>query len=751
MPPRRNKKSASAKTTAASSTAATASASASSSSSGHSDGAGPRVVATSQVSRFHTESIDTDPRDVLLDGVHLTVDRSDLLVDTRLVLRLGRHYALLGRNGTGKSTLMRAIATRTLVGFPTNLAVVMIDQHPDRAMVESDQTPLQYLLDADTHYATLCADVDALEAAVQDGTEAEVVRAIQMRRARKALTEAQRIADHRSGARGLAARNDLLAAEADVDALAQDVDEVAVDDMDAHRLLEELYEEINLYDEEERRQLADSVLRGLGFDDMRLAQRVADLSGGWQMRASLARSLFLPSDILICDEVSNNLDLPAIIWLQQYLQSLPQTVVLISHDRHLIESVAHELIVLRDKTLTYFDGTLSTYERVQRETQRSKLRQHGAIEKRRAQLQAQIQRNVAHARSTGSDKALLQAASRAKRIEKLGMEKTADGKRFKVSYRAGYHFDYRPPVVLDKPEPKVAFKVPVPAAHRAADSGRVLLRVDNLTFTYPGTTAPVLRDVTLALAPHDRVAVLGANGAGKSTLVKLLVGTLTASGIAREPGVRVGYVSQAHVAELLADPAVQAATPVRLLETWAREQGLPTANVDWHAQLGAFGIGHVGHVPAAHLSGGQLVKLALARAGLGGPQVYVLDEVTNHLDLASIEALARALRAFPGAVLAVSHDQWFVRRLVGEKDELADYGNEDASESDTDEDDEDSKKGTVYLVQDGQLVRRESVTDAVKVLSKAPKKKKKKVVEGAPAEPVAKEKVRFSKTKAKKY
>ncbi|KAI9151058.1 hypothetical protein H9P43_009673 [Blastocladiella emersonii ATCC 22665] len=654
------------------------------------------LVATSQVSRFHEATLETELRDVILEGVTVSMAGRELVSDARLVLRTGRRYVLCGMNGTGKSCLLRSIASLRMTGFPANVRVVMVDQHAADS-VGTDGTPYSVLLAADTVYNQLKADVTALEhALLDDGTPAAAVAAayaIWVRRATERLVEARRIADHRSGARGAVARTDLIAAENQLDALVDAVaslDPSAAGDVklptvaDAHQLLEECYEHLEQYNDDEREARAKSILSGLGFTDQTMHQTLASLSGGWRMRAGLARALFLDShDITVFDEPTNNLCLPSKLWLQEYIQTLSQTVVVISHDRDFIEAVGEELIWLKDKQLTYFDGTLSAYEAASREMRTNLERQALNIEKNRARLQAQITRNVRIAKATGNDKALNQAASKAKRIDRLGMEKTLDGKKFKVSNRAGYFFDVRPAVQLEVPDPRVVFKFPTPAARRSTGGpgGAMLMQLDNVSVKFRGAAAPALAGVTLSLAPRSRIALVGRNGQGKTVCASVIAGTLPVSSgtVTTAPGVRVGFMAQ-H----LLDDVPESATPAALVAEWQRAAGIPAT--DPHAHLGAFGLGSLGHVPVAQLSGGQRAKLTLARACVANPHVIVCDEGTNHQDMASIVALTRAIRNFEGAVVIVSHDVWFVQRVIeggaiGDEDVGGGEDGEDAAEA----------------------------------------------------------------------
>ncbi|KAI9145900.1 P-loop containing nucleoside triphosphate hydrolase protein [Paraphysoderma sedebokerense] len=651
----------------------------------------PKIVATSIVTRFHDATIETDSKDVFLDQVTLAVNDVELLSDAKLIFRNGVHYGFIGRNGTGKSTLLRTIAKGDLIGFPKNIRVLYLDQQLNEEG-EEDASVLQTLLDSDDEYLTLCERVEALEGALDNpGKLNKVLHEILATEAVLTAQESNYTATHRSGKRGHDARKIALQKEKEAKEakkLAKNPGKVTTENLaKANSLLEEYYLKMGEYDEHERNQTAVKILSGLGFTSEMQESPVSSLSGGWRVRLILAKSLFMGCDILFLDEPTNHLDLPAILWLQSYIKSLPQTVITISHDRQFLDDVSTEIILLKDNQLAYFSGNYSEFERIREETRLKKEKQVERIEMKKKQYEGTIQKAIQTAKSTGDDKKLGIVASRKKQMEKIGPNRSETGKKFKISYWAGYHSTYRPELILEKPEPPVKFNFPSPTMHRTLGD---LVQVERVSFKYENTADYILKDVTLSIGINDRIGIVGKNGSGKSTLVKLITGNLRPSQGSinlTPPNLKIGYFSQ----QLLDDEIINlekgtSTTPFQIIKSIV--SSLPDQEVMNY--LGGFGIGSVTHQPITTLSGGQLAKFGLARTLVTRPQLLVLDEPTNHLDMASIEALVEAIHGFEGAVVVVSHDRWFIQKV--------------------------SQK--VYHINKGKFERKESIDDVVRLWMK---------------------------------
>jgi len=362
---------------------------------------------------------------------------------------------------------------------------------------------------------------------------------------------------------------------------------------------------------------AARILKGLGFDEAMQNRPLASFSGGWRMRVALASTLFAEPDLLLLDEPTNHLDLEAALWLESYLQRYPRTLILISHDRDLLNSIPERIVHLEGGKLKLYGGNYDTFERVRLEQRELLDKQRKSEDARRQHLQAFVDRFRYKASKAK------QAQSRIKMLEKLGQ--TAP-----------------PP-----PEPDVVFRLPEPEMPSPP-----LLTLDDVAVGYGGP--PILRGIDLRLDPDDRIALLGANGNGKSTLAKLLSGQLQpeTGEFNRSAGLRIGFFAQHQAEDLVMDE-----TPIQHLQ-----RALPDERQErLRAMLGGFGLTQArAETKAGHLSGGEKTRLCLALVAVQKPQLLILDEPSNHLDIDSREALIEAINGFPGAVVLISHDRHLV-------------------------------------------------------------------------------------------
>jgi ATP-binding cassette, subfamily F, member 3 len=387
---------------------------------------------------------------------------------------------------------------------------------------------------------------------------------------------------------------------------------------------------------------ASSILKGLGFSPEKQQMPCSAFSGGWRMRVALAAVLFAQPDLLLLDEPTNYLDLEGAIWLESYLAKYPHTVIIVSHDRGLLNRAVGSILHLEDRKLTFYQGAYDTFAK----TRAARLASAEAEAKRQDARRAHLQSYVDRFRYK-ADKAK-QAQSRLKMIAKLE------------------------PITRPQEAALRRFSFPEPE-----ELSPPIVRVENGTVGYEDTA--ILSRLDLRIDQDDRVALLGQNGEGKSTLSKLISGRLNpmAGRVVTSNKLRIGYFAQHQVDELFVDE-----TPLDHIRRLRPEK----TPAQLRAILGGFGIGaEQADTEVGRLSGGQKARLSLVLATIDAPHLLILDEPTNHLDIESREALVEALTAYSGAVVLVSHDMhllslvadrlWLVKggRVTPYEDDLDTY------------------------------------------------------------------------------
>ncbi|MDZ7588116.1 MAG: ABC-F family ATP-binding cassette domain-containing protein [Parasphingorhabdus sp.] len=399
---------------------------------------------------------------------------------------------------------------------------------------------------------------------------------------------------------------------------------------DPHRL-GDVHERLLAIDAYSAPSRAARILFGLGFDEDMQRRPLDSFSGGWKMRVALGALLFSEPDVLLLDEPSNHLDLEATLWLENFLKNYPATLLVISHERDLLNKVVDHILHLQDGKLTLYPGGYDSFERQLAERAAQLASAKAAQDAQRARLEDYVARNSARA-STAK-----QAQSRAKMLAKMQ------------------------PIAALAEDPTLNFNFPSPAELRSP-----MVTLESAAVGYDDA-APVLKRLNLRIDADDRIALLGRNGNGKTTLARLLASQLTPvdGAIHAQGKMKAGYFTQYQVEELANED-----TPLELM-TRAMQDQSPGAV---RAQLGRFGFsGNRATTKVEKLSGGERARLALAIITRDAPHLLILDEPTNHLDVDAREALIQALNDYSGAVILISHDRHMVE-LTADRLILVDDG-----------------------------------------------------------------------------
>jgi len=532
----------------------------------------------------------------------------------------GHKYGLIGRNGCGKTTLLRRLARKQLPGLPP-LRYGYVAQE----LVGTSDSVLEVACRGDTELQDLLAERTHIEKLLMSGVESAE------------LTE-------------------------DFASVMQRLDEI-----------EESFGQHGL------RGHARKILLGLQFATEMLDMPTKALSGGWRMRLALAQALLSRADCLLLDEPTNHLDLAGVLWLQNFLMHRldPDVMlVMISHDRAFLDGVVTDIIEIRRHNIEQGSGNFSSWQQrrtQQQETISSKLE---ANEKERKRTKEMIQKLRDSASSSSRKEAdpnkLRQAKQRQTqlygKIGANGEEKTY-GRLELVNYN-GRICDVKELAEELTSDEKMKIKLPEPT-HLSG----ILLALDGASFTIAEAKRTILSKVKLSLEPQSRVAVVGTNGAGKTTLLRWLEGVQWPdhSKAKRHPKLKVAHVSQHHL-ERLEDHLTETCLdylrsvlpnlepgcdPNTTLSNVSRVEAL-------HGYLANYSLGGIAKQKLGTLSGGQKARLAFAAEVWHKPHLLLLDEPTNHLDIETLDALADALKTFQGATVIVSHNQGFLTEICNE-------------------------------------------------------------------------------------
>eukprot|EP00058_Branchiostoma_floridae_P025411 XP_002610901.1 hypothetical protein BRAFLDRAFT_126285 [Branchiostoma floridae] len=503
--------------------------------------------------------------DIHVENLDVAFGDKVLLQDADLHLAVGRRYGLVGRNGIGKTTLLKMLSSGEL-RIPSHLSVLHVEQE----VVGDDTIAIDSVLESDLVRSSLLQEERELTATLNSTSPSTL--------------------DGRGSAR-----------------------------------LGEIYAKLEEIEADKAPARAAQILNGLGFTPKMQEMTTKEFSGGWRMRLALARALFMKPDLLLLDEPTNMLDIKAILWLENYLQTWMKTILVVSHDRLFLDSVATDIIHFHTRRLDYYRGNFEMFLKTKTEKLKNQQKEYESQKQYRDHIQVFIDRFRYNANRAS------QVQSKLKLLEKL------------------------PKLTPIEKEPDVILKFPDDIEKLSPP----ILRLDEIDFYY-SPDRPIFKKVDISADLDSRIAIVGENGTGKTTLLKILIGELDpVNGIRHvHRNLRIGYFSQHHVDQLEMN-----VTSVELLAS-----RFPGRKVEeYRHQLGSYGVsGELAMRPVASLSGGQKSRVAFANMAMVRPNFFILDEPTNHLDMETIEALGKALKKFKGGVILVSHDERLIRIVCKE-------------------------------------------------------------------------------------
>ncbi|MFT6072664.1 MAG: ATP-binding cassette subfamily F protein 3 [Alphaproteobacteria bacterium] len=388
----------------------------------------------------------------------------------------------------------------------------------------------------------------------------------------------------------------------------------------------EIYERLDEIDAYSAPAKASQLLTGLGFKESQLSEPFSSFSGGWRMRVALAAALFVEPEILLLDEPTNHLDLEAIMWLETYLINYPHTLLIISHDREVLNKCIDHVVHVDRQKLKVYTGNYDTFERERAEAMGLQQKMFEKQSAERAHMQKFVDRFKAQASKAS------QAQSRVKALERMNIVDAV------IADRA-IHFTFPSPKEIASP----------------------MMTISNADIGY-AQGEPILNKVYESIGNDDRIALLGANGNGKSTLMKLIADKLEPLNgeVFRSTKLRIGYFSQHQTEELDVE-----STPFQEMMSLMGKTYPDIKESNVRAKLGAFGFPRtLSDNTIKSLSGGEKARLLFAFMSFDAPHLLLLDEPTNHLDIDAREALVHALNNYEGAIVIVSHDPNMVERVA---------------------------------------------------------------------------------------
>lgn len=518
--------------------------------------------------------VDDGAVDIKIEKFNISAKGKDLFVNADLLIAHGRHYGLVGPNGHGKTTLLRHLASG-IFKIPAGIDVLYCEQEVSPEEVSC----VEVVLKADVKRTELLKELNEVEE--KSNTEQDSKK-----------------------------QKDLM------------------------DRLNEIYDELKAINADAAEPKARRILAGLGFTREMMERPTKNLSGGWRMRVSLARALFVEPTLLMLDEPTNHLDLNAVIWLDNYLQGWKKTLLIVSHDQGFLDNVCSDIIHLDMCKLFYYRGNYTMFKKMHKQKKAELLKEYDKQEKRLREMKKS-------GKSTKQAEAKTKDAQMKKKGKGGGKGKHGDDDDSESVQTMN---------LIQKPRDYVVkFNFPEPPPLQPP-----ILGLHGVYFKYPTHKNYIFENIEFGIDLDSRIGIVGPNGVGKSTFLNLLTGVLepTKGEWRKNHRLRIGKFDQ-HSGEHLTAQENPTEYLIRLFDLQYEKA---------RKELGSFGLpGYAHTIPMKDLSGGQKARVAMAELKLNAPDVLILDEPTNNLDMESIEALTDAINDYKGGVIIVSHDERLIR------------------------------------------------------------------------------------------